>query len=176
MIKKTKCFSRCFKAIFRVKHAGNVVSMFIVISNHKFQTKRLWPPAHVTAVTSKGTSCSHWLLCGTNQKRRSVWILWIFPSGTWLVKEFCGGQPLHHIFFSGIVLPKNNAMLALDFLEFPHPSSHQAIKLRNVPRKGTACLLDQSIQWTGRRGTWHLYAIIQAISICTVKGEAEVWC
>lgn len=87
-----------------------------------------------------------------------------------------GGQPLHHILFSGIVLPKNNATLALDFLEFPHPSSLQAIKLQNVPSKGTACPLDQSIQWMGRRGTRHLYAIIQAISICTVKGEEEVWC
>lgn len=51
------------------------------------------------------------------------------------------------------------------------PSSHKAIKLRNIPGEGTTDPLSQSIQWTGRSGAWHLYAIIHAISICMVKGK-----
>lgn len=51
------------------------------------------------------------------------------------------------------------------------PSSHKAIKLRNIPGKGTTNPLSQSIQWTGRSGAWHLYAIIHAISIGMVKGK-----
>lgn len=64
-----------------------------------------------------------------------------------------------------------------DFFEFPHTLLPRSNKVTKRSSDGTTNHLSQSIQWTGRSGAWHLYAIIHAISICTVKGKdsALLW-
>lgn len=120
----------------------------------------------------------------TNQTRGSVWILQIFAWGTWLVKEACGGQPLHHILFLSNTpthpasppphptkKKKKDLSERWDFFEFPQTFLPRSNKVTKRSSDGTTNHLSQSIQWTGRSGAWHLYAIIHAISICTVKGK-----
>lgn len=36
---------------------------YFCFSIQKFHLRGMWPPAHVTAMTSMRTSCSYWLLC-----------------------------------------------------------------------------------------------------------------
>lgn len=65
----------------------------------------------------------------SNQTWGSVWILQIFARGTWLVKEACGGQPLHHIPFSAIPFPSNLP----SHQSLPHPiQPHQKKKKKEV--------------------------------------------
>lgn len=58
-----------------------------------------------------------------------------------------------------------------DFFEFPPTLLPRSNKVTKRSSKGTTNHLSQSIQWTGRSGAWHLYAIIHANSIYTVKGK-----
>lgn len=112
------------------------------------------------------TPCFYWLVYMANQEGRPVWIPQMFSWGIWKADKSSGGGKtfsLHH--FLCVSARTKTYSGALEFLP-----SLRVIKLRNIPGKGTAIFLSQSLRWTGVGGcTRHLYAISQAISIC--QGE-----
>lgn len=152
-------------------------------SNQKFHLRGLWSPAHVTAMTSRRTSRSYWLLC-FNQSDKGVCL----DSPNICMGHLTGQRSMWrttfapHPFFSNIpthlasppphpTKKKKGLSERWDFFEFPPTLLPRSNKVTKRSSEGTTNHLSQSIQWTGRSGAWHLYAIIHAISIYTVKGK-----